>query len=213
MNENEDIFNCSDSQDSLETKKPKNKKPKEKSKRLFKRDKSTEKDDSPLTEQVSNTWNVLTEQTLTESQVPDEVEDIVDTHERVIGKRIKTELNINEARGMELSIRDRIELTKKYLTKDEEERKRLEEYRSQEEKRTNHVITLRNFLLTELSVHLTDTQHELVVNIDAKFGPYIEEAMREIELGYFIKEIPRNADLVILNPSLPYKYAFMVKAI
>lgn len=172
-----------------------------------------ETNENTATDTSNSTWRLMSKEQLVENEVPEEVEDIVNTPERVIGTRIKTELDINEARGLDLSLRDRIELTRKYLNKDADELRKLEEYRAEDEKRTNHVVTLKNYVLTELGIHLTDTNHELVMHIDAKFGPYIDEAMQEVALGYFVKEIPRNADLVNLNPNLPYKYSFMVRAI
>ena len=177
------------------------------------KDETQEPSETPTSRKPNSTWTVVTKEHLIENETHVEVEDVVDTHERTIGKRLKTELDINEARNLDLSLKDRIELTLKYVNKEQEEAKKLEEYRAEEEKRANHVITLRNYVLTELSIHLTDVNQELVMSIDAKFGPYIEEAMREVELGYYVKEIPRNADLVNLNPNLPYKYSFMVRAI
>lgn len=182
-------------------------------KSIFKWSKANQIEEHSNEDVTNKSWTLMSEDVLTEHEAPQEVEDVVDTHERVIGRKLKTELDINEARTLDLSIRDRIELTRKYMTKESEELRRLEEYRKEEEKRVNHVVTLKNFLLTELAVNLQNTNEELVVCIDAKFGPYIEEALKEVELGHYVKEIPRNADLVNLNPNLPYRYSFMIKAI
>jgi predicted RNA-binding protein len=143
----------------------------------------------------------------------EKVEDVIKKPEREIGTYIKNTIDINDARGLDLSLRERIQLTKMYLTKEQEDIKALEEISKQEEIKLNHVLTLRNFLLNELQEHLTDVNCEMVVEIDAKFAPYIQDVIREIELSYYCKEIPRNHDLARLHPNLPYRWSFKIRAI
>lgn len=189
-------------------------------KSFLKRFFSDEEDEDDENEEVNNstqenqgTWNVISHTDMLENEEPEIIEDKVEIPEREIGKVIKTELSANEARGLDLSFRDRWHLLQQELTKEERENEQFDKIIKEEETRINHVVTLKNWLYATLKENLHTSTQEATVTIDAKFGPYLAEVMEEISLSYYVAERPRNLDIVNLNPSLPYRFSFQIKSL
>lgn len=170
------------------------------------------KKETEITEEVTDDWNLLSEKDLLENQDVEVVEDIVDTKERVIGKELETKLTINESQKIDLSVQDRVRLTKRYTQEEAEEERSLEEIRKIEENRANHVKSIQHFIYGELSDILINEETTVKIQIDSKFEPFIKQVMDEIEISYDIKENPRNQDLVKLNPEIPLVYEFKIRS-
>ena len=154
-------------------------------------------------------WNIV--EKVEQEQVLEETEDIVKTEDVEIGKVLKTKLDINSAKKANLSVRDNIALTKMFIMEDALAQEELDRQRAEEDKRVEHVQTLREFLQEELKAYLTDYNLELEVQIDSAFGEYIEETLELLSLSYDCKLLPRNEDILVINPNLPYRCLFRIK--
>lgn len=155
-------------------------------------------------------WQLISDTNANDIEM-EETKDTVETQDIELGKVLKTKLDINQARTAELSVRDNIALTKMYMFQDMEEQEELDRQRAIEDKRVEHVQTLRDFLLTELSAYLTTYETEVVVQIDAKFGEYLEETLELLKLSYDYRVIPRNKDMLMIYPDLPYRCVFRIR--
>lgn len=157
-------------------------------------------------------WSLLSEDDLLENQDIEKKEDVVDTKERVIRRELETKLTINESQKVDISVQDRMRLTKRYLREEQEENQVLEDGRKVEETRANHVKSIQQYIYEQLSKHLLDEETIIKMQIDSKFENYMPEVLEEVEISYDVKEKPRNQDLVRLNPDIPLVYEFKIRS-